>query len=107
MRFRWCLALLLPLLFPGARAQDEQRVVSPDGRIEFRIFVAQPETGALYRLGYPLLDGGKPVLNTSYLGMTIHNQEPVLCENVGLIHSSSGAADGYHWLTAEYMQNGS
>ncbi|MDR3703626.1 MAG: glycoside hydrolase family 97 N-terminal domain-containing protein [Candidatus Sulfopaludibacter sp.] len=106
MRFRQCLALLL-LAFPAARAQDERRVVSPDGRLEFRIFVAQPEPGALYRLGYRLLVAGKPAIETSFLGLDIHNQEPVLCENVGLINSSAGTGDGYRWLIANYMQNGS
>ena len=100
------LALLL-LVFPAARAQDERRVLSPDGRLEFRIFVAQPEAGALYRLGYRLLVGGKPAIDTSFLGLDIHNQEPVLCENVGLIDSSAGTGDGYRWFIANYMQNGS
>lgn len=100
-------ALLLVLLASGARAQDELRLVSPNGRLEFRLFVAQPEVGALYRLGYQLLARGKPVLGTSFLGLVIHDQEPVLCENVGLTASHSGAAGDYRWLTAEYMQNGS
>ncbi len=95
------------LLLTGARAQDLRRVTSPDGRLEFRIFLAQPETGALYRLAYRLLSGGKPVVDTSFLGLDIHNQEPVLCENVGLIRAQSGSGKDYNWLTAEYMQNGS
>ncbi len=106
MRLRQCLALLL-LAIPAARAQDELRVASPNGRLEFRIFVAQPELGALYRLGYRLLVGGKTAIDTSFLGLDIHNQEPVLCENVGLIHSSAGTGDGYRWQIANYMQNGS
>lgn len=102
---RICLTLLAVL--GAAQAQDERRVQSPDGRLEFRIFVAQPEAGSLYRLGYRLLENGRAVLETSYLGFDIHNQEPLLGENDGLIHTKGGHGEGYNWLTAEYMQNGS
>ncbi len=37
------LACLLPLLAGAAHAQDERRVVSPDGQLEFRLFTAVPE----------------------------------------------------------------
>ncbi len=104
---RLALGLSLLLWLPGAQAQDERRVTSPDGRLEFRISVSQPEVGALYRLGYRLLSGGQPVIDTSYLGILVHNQEPVLCENVGLIGAHSGKSGDFNWLTAEYMQNGS
>jgi len=43
-------AFLLLLTCTGAFAQDERRVASPNGQLEFRIFVAQPEDGALSRL---------------------------------------------------------
>lgn len=102
---RVCLTLLAVL--GAAQAQDERRVQSPDGRLEYRIFVAQPEAGALYRIGYRLLESGRAVLETSYLGFDIHNQEPLLGENDGLIHSANGHGEGYNWLTVEYMQNGS
>jgi alpha-glucosidase len=50
---------------------------------------------------------GKPVIETSYLGMDIENQEPLLGENDGLISSKTDSTADYHSLTAEFMQNGS
>ncbi len=45
------------------------------------------------------------------MGLDIYNQEPLLGQNLGLIHSSTasdaGAGEKYNSLTAEYMQNGS
>lgn len=84
-------------------------MLSPDGHIAFRLFVAQPEPGGLSRLACQLLYRGKPVLDTSYLGLDIRNQEPFLGENAGLTAWTSAASrDGrYRTMTAEYMQNGS
>jgi hypothetical protein len=96
--------VLLPCCFWG---QDERRVVSPDGQLEFRIFVSQSERGGLSRLAYRILRHGKPLIETSFLGLNIHNQEPFLGENVGLIGSRTSEAGGARGLTAEYMQNGS
>ncbi len=100
--------LLLPL---ALHAQDERHVASPDGRILFRLFVAQPDDGGLSQLAYQVQAGGKPALDTSWLGLDVYNQEPLLGQNLGLIHSSTvsrGAGAGqYNSLTAEYMQNGS
>ena len=82
-------------------------MASPDGKLEFRIFVTPQESG-LSRLAYQVAYAGKPILETSLLGLTIHNQEPLLGENVGLIGSRLGREAGrYHSLVAEYMQNGS
>lgn len=85
-----------------AYAQDQQRLVSPDGKLEFRLFVAQPEN-ALSRLAYQVWFQGKRVIDTSFMGLNIYDQEPVLGENVGLVasHITNGT------LLAEYMQNGS
>lgn len=94
------LFLLLPLVC--ARGQDQRRLVSPDGQLEFRLFIAQPE-GSLSRLAYQVIFHGKRVIDTSFLGLNIHDQEPILGENVGLVASRSGNGT----LTAEYMQNGS
>lgn len=102
------LAFLLALsLAPVAFALDDRTVASPDGRIAFRIFVAPQEPGALSRLAYQVLVQGKLVVETSYLGLDIENQEPLLGENEGLLSSKTDSAADYRSLTAEYMQNGS
>ncbi len=73
------LAFLLALsLIPTAFALDDRTVSSPDGRIAFRVFVAPQEPGGLSRLAYQVLVEGKPVVETSYLGLDIENQEPLL-----------------------------
>lgn len=102
------LAAILSLVLCPARAQDERRVVSPDGRLEFRLFISQPESGGLSRLAYQVFYAGQPVVKTSFLGLDIHNQEPLLGENVGLIASTNPPSSGaWRGLLAEYMQNGS
>ena len=52
-----------------------------------------------------LLDG-KFVLDTSYLSLNIHDQEPMLGENVGLTASKRSQGVGYNSLFAQYLQNG-
>jgi Glycosyl-hydrolase 97 N-terminal len=101
------LLLALAFILPVAPAQDLRRITSPSGQIEFRLFISQPEDGALFRLGYQVSYRGKLLLDTSYLGLEIQNQEPVLGENVGLTASRSSDGGPYHSLVAEYMQNGS
>src|SRR5579863_689167 len=104
------LHLLLPFLLLAhtpATAQDERHVVSPNGQLEFRLGLAQPEPGALFRLAYQVLFRGRQLMDTSYLGLNIHFQEPLLGENVGLTRSRTAETARYHSLTAEYMQNGS
>src|SRR5215467_11984509 len=101
------LAALLLCVSGAAFAQDERRVTSPDGHVEFRLFLAQPEPGALSRLAYQVWWRGKRVVDTSFLGLNIYNQEPLLGENTGLIGSRASEGPGYRALTAEYMQNGS
>ena len=91
----------------GAFAQDQRRVASPDGQIEFRLFVDQPEPAALFRLAYQVEFHGKPLINTSFMALRIHNQEPDLGDNVGLIRTKTMASQQYNTLIAEYMQNGS
>ena len=98
--------LLLPFIL---KAQDERRVLSPNGQLEFRIFVAQPE-GALWgRIGYQLFFRGEPVIATSWMGLDIRDQEPFLGENPGFMSSDSrsDASGHYNSLVAHYMQNGS
>jgi alpha-glucosidase len=106
MRVFLALLLLLPFTL---KAQDERRVVSPNGQLEFRLFVAQPE-GALWgRIGYQVFFRGKPVIATSWMGLDIRDQEPFLGENPGFMSSDSrsDAANHYNSLVAHYMQNGS
>jgi alpha-glucosidase len=102
--------LIAVLLLPVAvQAQDERRVVSPNGLFEFRVFVAQPE-GALWgRIAYQVFVGGKPLMTTSWMGLDILNQEPFLGENPGFMSSdaSTSASGHYNSLIAHYMQNGS
>ena len=90
-----------------ARAQDERRVVSPNGRTEFRIFIAQSPQGGLSRLAYEALFSGKITVKTSFLGINIVNQEPILGENVGLTGAKTVDGPGFRGLLLDYMQNGS
>jgi alpha-glucosidase len=98
---------LLPLVLTGQ--QDERRVVSPNGQIEFRLFVAQPEGALFSRIGYQVSFRGKPLIATSWMGLDIRDQEPFLGENPGFMSSSaeSNGADHYNALVSRYMQNGS
>jgi len=95
-----CLLALFALV---AQAQDEHVLRSPDGQTEFRLFVNQNQAGGLPRIAYQLFYRGKQVIETSYLGFDIQDQEPLLGENAGLMHWST--KDGE--MIAEYMQNGS
>jgi alpha-glucosidase len=90
-----------------ANAQDERRVKSPNGQLEFRLFIATQPTSNLSRLAYEVFLKGKPLLNESFLGLDIQDQEPLLGENVGLTSSTSSTSPTYNSLTAKYMQNGS
>ncbi len=99
--------LSLTALISTANALDDRTVASPDGRIVFRVFVAPQEPGGLSRLAYRVLMQGKPVIETSYLGMDIEYQEPLLGENEGLTSSKTDSTADYHTLTAQFMQNGS
>jgi hypothetical protein len=100
--------VLFLVLFPShAVAQDERRVASPDGQLEFRIRMASQEISALSRLAYQIFYHGKPLIDTSYLGLNIRFQEPLLGENDGLTGAKSSSGPGYNSLLVEYMQNGS
>jgi len=98
--------LLMPL---ALRAQDERRVVSPNGAFEFHIFVGQPKDALWPRVGYQVLLRGKLLIATSWMGLDIRDQEPFLGENPGFISSdaASNAKIPYNSLVAHYMQNGS
>jgi hypothetical protein len=105
---KWFCAFLAPaILAPAASAQDERRVTSPNGQIEFRLFVATQGNSNLPRIAYEVSYRGKPLLGMSFLGLDILNQEPMLGENDGLMSSSAANGTLFNSLTAKYMQNGS
>jgi len=102
--------LVALLLTPWAlKAQDERRVISPNGQFEFRIFVGQPKGALWARIGYQVMFRGKPLIATSWMGLDIRDQEPYLGENPGFISSDTTSNDRSHYnsLVAHYMQNGS
>lgn len=100
-------ALLALAAVSGAVAQDQRHVTSPDGQIEFRLFLDKPDPASLFRLAYQVDFHGKPLIDTSFLGLRIQNQEPDLGDNVGLIAAKMTSGTQYNTLVAEYMQNGS
>ena len=99
--------LAFAFLTCAAFAQDERRVTSPNGQIEFRLFITTQANSNLSRIAYTVFDRDKPLVNTSLLGLDIQDQEPLLGENVGLTSSSSATSGKYNSLIARYMQNGS
>jgi alpha-glucosidase len=103
MKFVFALALLASMAF----AQDERRVTSPNGQVEFRLFIAVQESNNLPRLAYEVLYRGQPLVKTSFMGLDIEVQEPLLGETVGLTSSSVTKGETYNSLVAKYMQNGS
>lgn len=104
------LFLVVLLVAPWTlKAQDERRVVSPNGQFEFRLFVGQPKGALWARIGYQVLLRGKPLIATSWMGLDILDQEPYLGENPGFISSETSSDHPAHYnsLVAHYMQNGS
>lgn len=94
-------------LISAAFAQDERRVTSPDGKIDFRLFVATQEDSNLPRIAYRVDLRNEPIIGTSFLGLDILDQVPLLGENDGLTSSHSTPGKFYNSLTVKYMQNGS
>lgn len=105
MRLSVLALVVFPLLLS---AQDERRVSSPNGEVEFRIFVAQPNDGGLSQLAYQVFYRGKPAIDLSWLGLDIWMQEPGLGQKVGLTHWSADSANAgpYHSMSLEYIQEG-
>jgi alpha-glucosidase len=119
--------LLLVLVWLAAAASvfaetDAVRVASPNGQLEFRVFVMSPPGAGLVRLAYQASFRGKLLLDTSLLGIAMRDQEPILGENVGLTTLKTESVDEkyatplgkrttirnrYNWLIAQYLQNGS
>ncbi len=107
MRTAFTFAVLTLVFQNAALAQDERRVLSPDGRLEFRIFVTtQPDT-QLSRLAYQVRSGEERLVDTSLLGFDLMEQEPLLGENIALMSSTAGSGPGYNSILLHYMQNGS
>jgi len=106
-RRKRCVTLGILLCAALASAQDERRITSPNGQIEFRLFIATQSSSSLSRIAYEVFLKGKPLVSTSFLGLDIQDQEPLLGENVGLTSSSSATSPKYNSLLARYMQNGS
>jgi alpha-glucosidase len=117
---RICL-LLATALFAFAQG-DLVSVTSPNGQIEFRLFMLpQEDPGEHPRLAYEVSFRGKPLMDTSYLGLNIRDQ-PVLGVNLDIVTSKKQSVDEtytvpagktkiirnhYNSLTADYIQNGS
>ena len=107
-----------------AQAQiDQVSVKSPNGQIEYRLFLTdQPDPSEPHlRIAYQVYFKGKLLMDTSFLGLNIRDQ-PILGVNVGLMKSKANSVDQmytvpvgkartirdhYNALTAEYLQNGS
>lgn len=99
--------LLLLAVSSAAFAQDERRLSSPDGQLEFRLFIASQQDTALSRLAYQVFHKGKCIVEQSFLGLDIWEQEPLLGENDGLMDAPVRKSSEFHTMTASYMQNGS
>jgi alpha-glucosidase len=98
------LLFALTFLCPAAHATDDRAVKSPDGKLEFRLFSSLPEGSILSCLAYQVWRDGKPVIDTSYLGLDILFQEPLLGENVGLSADKPIHGPNYNGLWADYLQ---
>jgi len=86
---------------------DTVSLASPDGQLVLRLFVVSPKDSILVRLAYSVTFRGKLLMDTSLLGIAIHDQEVFLGETVGLISAKEESVDHYNSLIAQYIQNGS
>ena len=115
-------ALLLAACVTAFAQADPLHVASPDGQLVMRLFIMTPQDSRLVRLAYQVSYRGKLLIDTSLLGIAIHDQEPFLGENVGLVTSKAesideiyrlplgkrqGIRNRYNSLIAQYIQNGS
>jgi len=115
-------ALLLAACVAAFAQTDPLHVTSPDGQLVMRLFIMTPQDSRLVRLAYQISYRGKLLMDTSLLGIAIHDQEPFLGENVGLVTSKAESVDDiyrlplgkrqgirnrYNSLIAQYIQNGS
>jgi hypothetical protein len=103
-QFSPALFVAFSLFASGAHAQDDRSVKSPDGQLEFRLFTALPDGSIFNCLAYQVWLRGKPVIETSYLGLDVLFQEPLLGENVGLSADKPIREAHYNGLWADYLQ---
>src|ERR1700691_5815978 len=106
----------------GDQSSDLLTVTSPNGQIQFQLFLArQPPPSLPYnRLAYQVTFKGKKLMDTSFLGLDIQDQ-PILGVNVGLETSKTASvdqtytvpagktrniSDHYNSVVAQYLQNG-
>jgi alpha-glucosidase len=123
MRRRILSFALVCLAASAAFAQtDPVQVASPDGQLVMRLFIVSPKDSILIRLAYSVSFRGKPLIDTSLLGITLHDVDVLLGETVGLVTSKVESVDEtyavplrprtkirnhYNSLIAQYLQNGS
>jgi len=100
-------ALLLAAAAAVFAETDTVSLASPDGQLVLRLFIVSPKDSILVRLAYSVTFHGKLLMDTSLLGIAIHDQEVFLGETVGLISAKEESADHYNSLIAQYIQNGS
>jgi len=100
-------ALLLAAAAAVFAETDTVSLASPDGQLVLRLFVVSPKDSILVRLAYSVTFRGKLLMDTSLLGIAIHDQEVFLGETVGLISAKEESVDHYNSLIAQYIQNGS
>jgi len=100
-------ALLLAAAAAVFAETDTVSLASPDGQLVLRLFVVSPKDSILVRLAYSVTFRGKLLMDTSLLGIAIHDQEVFLGETVGLINAKQESVDHYNSLIAQYIQNGS
>ena len=95
-------------------------MASPDGQLVMRLFIVSPKDSILIRLAYSVSFRGKPLIDTSLLGIALHDVDVLLGETVGLVTSKAESVDEtytaplepgirnhYNSLIAQYIQNGS
>jgi len=90
---------------------DPVQVASPDGQLVMRLFIVSPKDSILIRLAYSVSFRGKPLIDTSLLGIALHDVDVLLGETVGLVTSKTESVNEpgnrYNSLIAQYIQNGS
>ena len=106
------IALLCLAAAAAAFAQtDPVQLASPDGQLVMRLFIVSPKDSILIRLAYSVSFRGKPLIDTSLLGITLHDVDVLLGETVGLVNAKVESVDTphdhYNSLIAQYLQNGS
>jgi len=116
------LVLVCLAAFPALAQTDPVQAASPDGQLVMRLYIVSPKDSILVRLSYSVTFRGEPLIDTSLLGIAIHDQEVFLGETVGLVTSKAESVDEtysmplgprtkirnrYNSLIAQYIQNGS